>query len=203
MQVDHLARKVRRSTGQIPPASLEAMAALQGDAKKAAAPCERHRFRSLIEQQGMQVNGTLTTGFGKLQVGLDNAAAEVGCIADAYASVSSRLQSSRAATDVLLERTKSLHTELQATERQSVLAAAFRETYELTEAEEAVLNAPYAAISGQDSTDLAPLLAALERAHSIHQRAKALLHGRQQALALQLTSIRAAHEERGYGHLYR
>ena len=197
----HIVRKVRRTTGPIPPGSLEAMAALQGDATKAAAPSERHRFRSLIEQQGTDVNGTLTTGFGKLQVGLDNAAAEVGCLTDAYASVSSRLQSSRAATDVLLERTKSLRNELQATERQSELAAAFRETYELTEAEEAVLNAPYTAT--HDSTDLAPLLAALERVHSIHQRAKALLHGRHQPLALQLTSLMAAHEERGYGHLYR
>ena len=36
----HIVRKVRRTTGPIPPGSLEAMAALQGDATKAAAPSD-------------------------------------------------------------------------------------------------------------------------------------------------------------------
>ena len=80
-----------------------------------------------------------------------------------------RAASSRAATDLLLVRTEALRKELHLTERRSALTADFVRTYQLTEKEEAQLNSPHSAAA---ELELEPLLAALERVHSIHKAAQ-------------------------------
>ena len=99
----------------------------------------------------------------------------------------------------LLMRNGELQLDLQATNRAEQLTAAFRQVYELSDDEQAVLNAPLSAVEA----DLTPLFSALERVGTIYARATELLTGRHQPLGLQLTALMAAHQERGFSLLYR
>ena len=164
----------------------------------------RRALLSRIEVRGLTLSHSLLSMFGELQTALDAADAEACCLAEACGSISKQLQDSRAATEVLLLQTERVRKELAATERRAELTVAFERAYTLTEDEEELLNAPFDAQSPfGPASELAPLLAVLQRVHEIHVRAKALLLGPYQRLGLELTSSMAAHEERGLGLLYR
>ena len=164
----------------------------------------RRALLSRIEVRGLTLSHSLLSMFGELQTALDAADAEACCLAEACGSISKQLQDSRAATEVLLLQTERVRKELAATERRAELTVAFERAYTLTEDEEELLNAPFDAQSPfGPASELAPLLAVLQRVHEIHARAKALLLGPYQRLGLELTSSMAAHEERGLGLLYR
>ena len=162
----------------------------------------RRALLSRIEVRGLTLSHSLLSMFGELQTALDAADAEACCLAEACGSISKQLQDSRAATEVLLLQTERVRKELAATERRAELTVAFERAYTLTEDEEELLNAPFDAQSPfGPASELAPLLAVLQRVHEIHVRAKALLLGPYQRLGLELTSSMAAHEERGLGLL--
>jgi len=199
-----LQRKLRRS---MEPESAETLAALRSfDAELLPenTVSSRRALLSRIEVRGLTLSHSLLSMFGELQTALDAADAEACCLAEACGSISKQLQDSRAATEVLLLQTERVRKELAATERRAELTVAFERAYTLTEDEEELLNAPFDAQSPfGPASELAPLLAVLQRVHEIHARAKALLLGPYQRLGLELTSSMAAHEERGLGLLYR
>lgn len=158
----------------------------------------RRGLRSSIEQRGLTINRRLLTAFEGLQAQLDAVDSEVESLCAACGSIASRLQDARASTEVLLAQTARLRTDAVLNEQRSTLASAFTRTFGLTPDQEAVLNAPADA-----ATQVEPLLGALRRVQQAHEKAQGLLDGPHQALALQVISTMAAHEERAYAAIYR
>ena len=158
----------------------------------------RRGLRSSIEQRGLTINRRLLTAFEGLQGQLDAVDSEVESLCAACGSIASRLQDARASTEVLLAQTARLRTDAALNEQRSTLASAFTRTFGLTPEQEAVLNAPADAV-----TQVEPLLSALRRVQQAHEKAQGLLDGPHQALALQVISTMAAHEERAYAAIYR
>jgi len=158
----------------------------------------RRGLRSSIEQRGLTINRRLLTAFEGLQGQLDAVDSEVESLCAACGSIASRLQDARASTEVLLAQTARLRTDAALNEQRSTLASAFTRTFGLTPEQEAVLNAPADAL-----TQVEPLLSALRRVQQAHEKAQGLLDGPHQALALQVISTMAAHEERAYAAIYR
>ena len=144
----------------------------------------------------LQHGRTLHSSFDALHSSLKSARSEGAHLTDAGASVVTRLTGGHAATDVLLSQTRRLRHELATTERRQALVAAFGRAYALSEDDEALLNAP-----AGTADDLPQLLKAMDHVAEVRQRAAAL--SAQHPLALQLTVGMAAHEERGYGRLFR
>ena len=174
--------------------ALRELSAFYGDNSVQA----RRGPRSSIEQRGLTINRRLLTAFEGLQGQLDAVDSEVESLCAACGSIASRLQDARASTEVLLAQTARLRTDAALNEQRSTLASAFTRTFGLTPEQEAVLNAP-----ADTATQVEPLLSALRRVQQAHEKAQTLFDGPHQALALQVISTMAAHEERAYAAIYR
>ena len=197
-----------------------ANAALQRKVKKAVAPYDdavvgglrelsefygpntaaaRRGLRGAIERRGLAINRELLGAFEPLLRELDAVDAEADSLSDACASIATRLREARASTEVLLAATARLREDSRLNERRQELCELFEREFMLSDAEEAVLNAPADA-----EVELEPLLAALRRSQEVHGRASARLLGTQfQPLGLEVMERMAAHEERAYASLYR
>ena len=154
--------------------------------------------RQRLRADGLSLAGKLHAKCTALHDGLRHARGEGDVLTEASGSMCSRLRGGHAATDVLLSQTHRLRSELAATERRQALVASFGRAYALSEADEALLNAPAGSAALGDS---APLLAVLDHVKAIRARAAAL--SAEHPLALQLGVGAAAQTERGYGLLYR
>lgn len=159
----------------------------------------RRGLRGAIERRGLAINRELLGAFEPLLRELDAVDAEADSLSDACASIATRLREARASTEVLLAATARLREDSRLNERRQELCELFEREFMLSDAEEAVLNAPADA-----EVELEPLLAALRRSQEVHGRASARLLGTQfQPLGLEVMERMAAHEERAYASLYR
>jgi len=192
-------RKLHAATDPAParPELLDALRALSTFEAPATLGARR-ALRSTVERQGLALNHRLLAAFGGLQTELDAAGRELDALCEASGSAVARLQTTRAATEVLISQTSRLKEQLRQAAQRERLAVALAEALNLSPEHEAVLNAPQGAALSLDD-----LLEALDRVRLVGGRGRTLLGGKFGTLGLQVTNQMRAYEERGYTAIFR
>lgn len=174
--------------------ALRALSTLEAPGSFAA----RRGLRSIVERQGLELNQRLLSSFGELQAQLDATERELDGLCEASGLAVARLQSTRAATEVLISQTLRLKEQVRQAAQRERLAVALAEALHLSAEHEAVLNTP------QDAPlSLEALLEAVARVRLVGSRGRRLLGGKFERLGLQVASQMAAYEERGYSAILR
>jgi hypothetical protein len=158
----------------------------------------RRGLRSIAERQGLELNQRLLASFGQLQAQLEATERELDGLCEASGSAVARLQSTRAATEVLISQTSRLKEQVRQAAQRERLAVALTEALHLSAEHEAVLNTPRDAPLSLDA-----LLEALARVRLAGSRGRKLLGGKFEQLGMQVSSQMSAYEERGYSAILR
>lgn len=122
------------------------------------------------------------------------AQAQLDALSKSCSTISSTLNSSKASTSALLDRTDALTRDLEASHRKGAILDTFLDQYQLTPQEVAVLQA--------DAVDEA-FFAALQRVHSVHGNCRALLRTHHQRAGLEMMDSMASYQEAAYERLCR
>ena len=192
-------RKLRAATAASPisPVVLEALGALAAIDSSLAAGARRG-LRPVVEGRALALDRRLLGASGELRAELEGAERELDALCEASGTAVARLQTTRAATEVLLSQTSQLQEQVSQAKKQERLAGALAEALQLSAEDEATLNAPQDAPLSLDA-----LLGALDRVASVGERARHLEGGALAQLGRQASARMDAYEERGYASLFR